>query len=269
MILRRVIAHFRKQEWTAIAIDFLIVVFGVFFGIQVANWNAAEADRRAEAGYLLQLQRDIGAIKAELLAQVEFEQYQATLASELFEETREPPSVLRNRRIRIGLSQLSGRRTLRVESPTFVDLQGAGRLDVISDAALRDALIGYFYRTSRIVAGLDKNNAFFIDDSFTGFLRDNNFTYRPWDVDVMGSDEPPRPVLATEFRTKVLSGPLFSAEIGPLDGAPNGPVADEIITRLSWRAFISAQNESLAQQLLTLTSDIEAKLAAEISERRT
>jgi len=28
MILRRVIEHFRKQEWTAIAIDFLIVVVG-------------------------------------------------------------------------------------------------------------------------------------------------------------------------------------------------------------------------------------------------
>ena len=41
MILRRVIAHFRKQEWTAIALDFLIVVVGVFVGIQVSNWNAA------------------------------------------------------------------------------------------------------------------------------------------------------------------------------------------------------------------------------------
>ena len=29
MILRRIIAHFRKQEWTAIAIDFVIVVLGV------------------------------------------------------------------------------------------------------------------------------------------------------------------------------------------------------------------------------------------------
>jgi len=34
MILRRVIHHFRNQEWTAIGIDFVIVVFGVFFGIQ-------------------------------------------------------------------------------------------------------------------------------------------------------------------------------------------------------------------------------------------
>lgn len=41
MMLRRVIAHFRRQEWTAIALDFFIVVFGVCIGIQVSNWNGA------------------------------------------------------------------------------------------------------------------------------------------------------------------------------------------------------------------------------------
>jgi hypothetical protein len=48
MILRRIIQHFRNQEWTAIGIDFLIVVIGVFVGIQVANWNQAlnEQQRR-------------------------------------------------------------------------------------------------------------------------------------------------------------------------------------------------------------------------------
>ena len=35
MILRRVIKHVRNQEWTAIAIDFVIVVLGVFLGLQV------------------------------------------------------------------------------------------------------------------------------------------------------------------------------------------------------------------------------------------
>ena len=39
MLLRRVIAHVRRQEWTAIGIDLVIVVVGVFIGIQVANWN--------------------------------------------------------------------------------------------------------------------------------------------------------------------------------------------------------------------------------------
>ncbi len=45
MILRRVIKHFRNQEWTAIFLDFLIVVVGVFVGLQVQNWNERRGDR--------------------------------------------------------------------------------------------------------------------------------------------------------------------------------------------------------------------------------
>jgi len=45
MILHRVIEQVRKQEWTAIAIDFVIVVLGVFIGIQVSNWNEMRANK--------------------------------------------------------------------------------------------------------------------------------------------------------------------------------------------------------------------------------
>ncbi|GJL92756.1 hypothetical protein [Hyphococcus sp.] len=59
MILRRVIAHFKKQEWTAIALDFLIVVVGVFVGLQVNNWNAAQADQRRGGVYVQRLIDDL------------------------------------------------------------------------------------------------------------------------------------------------------------------------------------------------------------------
>jgi hypothetical protein len=59
MILRRVIAHFRKQEWTAIAIDFIIVVVGVFVGMQVTNWNAARVEKAQEMAMLAQLRNEI------------------------------------------------------------------------------------------------------------------------------------------------------------------------------------------------------------------
>lgn len=52
MILRRVIQHVKKQEWTAIWIDLVIVVVGVFIGIQVSNWNAARADDVRAKAYL-------------------------------------------------------------------------------------------------------------------------------------------------------------------------------------------------------------------------
>ena len=59
MILRRVIAHVRNQEWTAIGIDFLIVVVGVFVGIQVSNWNAARAENRKAEIFSERLKADL------------------------------------------------------------------------------------------------------------------------------------------------------------------------------------------------------------------
>ena len=61
MILRRVIQHVKKQEWTAIAIDLVIVVLGVVIGIQVSNWNAARADRERAHGYLERIRDDLDA----------------------------------------------------------------------------------------------------------------------------------------------------------------------------------------------------------------
>ncbi|MEE9347889.1 MAG: hypothetical protein V3U82_06815 [Robiginitomaculum sp.] len=46
MIFRRVKAHVAKEDWFAVFIDFIIVVFGVFMGLQVANWSAARASCR-------------------------------------------------------------------------------------------------------------------------------------------------------------------------------------------------------------------------------
>lgn len=43
MLLRRITDHVKTQNWTAVVLDFLIVVLGVFIGIQVANWNEARA----------------------------------------------------------------------------------------------------------------------------------------------------------------------------------------------------------------------------------
>jgi hypothetical protein len=60
MILRRVMAHVREQHWTAIAIDFVIVVAGVFVGMQVANWNEQQADKRRARAYTERLAMDLG-----------------------------------------------------------------------------------------------------------------------------------------------------------------------------------------------------------------
>lgn len=52
MLLRRLMKHVTDQNWTAVGIDFVIVVIGVFVGIQVANWNADRIDR-LESGQVI------------------------------------------------------------------------------------------------------------------------------------------------------------------------------------------------------------------------
>lgn len=55
MFLRRIIENLRAQNWTAIAIEFAIVIVGVFIGTQVSNWNQQRIEKRETAQLLLEL----------------------------------------------------------------------------------------------------------------------------------------------------------------------------------------------------------------------
>ena len=59
MLLRRITKHVKDQNWFAVGIDFVIVVIGVFIGLQVANWNDSRADRASEREYLERLSFDL------------------------------------------------------------------------------------------------------------------------------------------------------------------------------------------------------------------
>ena len=59
MILRRISANFRKQDWTAVVVELVVVVCGVFIGLQASNWNAEHADARLGRHYVVRLTRDL------------------------------------------------------------------------------------------------------------------------------------------------------------------------------------------------------------------
>lgn len=52
MILRRLTTAFREQDWFTVVVETLIVVLGVFLGLQVNNWNAARVMLADEADLL-------------------------------------------------------------------------------------------------------------------------------------------------------------------------------------------------------------------------
>ena len=58
MILR-LSQSLKKQNWAAIVIEFVLLVAGVFLGIQVANWNEARILSAQEQAYLHELREEI------------------------------------------------------------------------------------------------------------------------------------------------------------------------------------------------------------------
>jgi hypothetical protein len=59
MILRSLTKHVNDQNWFAVGIDFVIVVFGVYVGLQVQEWSDQRALEASETQYLTELHEEI------------------------------------------------------------------------------------------------------------------------------------------------------------------------------------------------------------------
>ena len=145
MILRRVIAHFRKQEWTAIAIDFLIVVMGVFVGLQVSNWNSAQRDKALARDYIDRLAADIDIERALLARAIDyFGQARRHAVSAL--EGFDGPADGLDEQFLIDLYQASQVWFVSFNRGTYDELQSTGRIALIGDPDLRANLANHFVR---------------------------------------------------------------------------------------------------------------------------
>jgi hypothetical protein len=171
MILRRVIAHFRKQEWTAIAIDFLIVVVGVFVGLQVSNWNSQRETRNLEGYYLSSLSQEIEAnIEA-------FKNWQGIIGKRRdmagdFVRALNAPTSTDQGLYDAGVSFLMEAWWLPHFSPTmtvFNDMNETGNLLVIRNKALRESIIALYknYTSSAESLQVNKDWALSLDAQIT------------------------------------------------------------------------------------------------------
>ena len=143
MLLRRVIEHVRTQNWIAVAIDFAIVVIGVFLGIQVANWNAERLQAREGAQFTQRLKADLGAELENwqsLVQYLEVVRQNADRAIAILEgkEQATDEALLIHAYRATQYFYYQRRRS------TFDELTSTGSLGLISDPVLRDTAVLYF-----------------------------------------------------------------------------------------------------------------------------
>lgn len=147
MLLRRLTHSLRVQNWTAIVIEFVLLVSGVFLGIQVANWNQDQQDHRLEAELIGRLGRDFEVIDARLADNVSRWEEKTTAALQIladldaFQQQGAWPRSKAD-----TLATLNNTFDYRIPAPraaTYIELLSAGRLGLIRSARLRDALLAY------------------------------------------------------------------------------------------------------------------------------
>ncbi|MBL1430774.1 MAG: hypothetical protein COA60_004565 [Robiginitomaculum sp.] len=150
MILRRITKHVKDQNWFAVGLDFFIVVFGVFVGLQVQQWALERQRQNSEGQYLMRLHGEV-----ELLI--------ASRAS--YDETRprfsgllgEAVDILASGSDDIKLTQAhcdaiagsSHMTTPPADLPTIRELLSSGRLDQIQSIDVRAAILVYTQHVAR------------------------------------------------------------------------------------------------------------------------
>lgn len=156
MILRRIIQHVRKQEWTAIMIDFVIVVVGVYIGIQAQAWDTARENRVIEHQYLQSLHD-------QLFDLIESNENRVAAGRDRLDALRE---VAENFEAPGQKTQLEIRHCQAIGSShvyvgqivvpaTIVELISTGRLQLIENSATRIAIVSY----SQTIEGYRQLNA--------------------------------------------------------------------------------------------------------------
>lgn len=160
MILGRITQLVKEQNWFAVGIELVILVLGVFLGIQLGNWNEERADRNKETRYLVQLIEDLRAD----LVEIDSVQRVAEIRMAVLEEILEFVSIEPRRTLTFDGSEVIFDRVPAFESKdpyeannqltnvpaldgsrhTFQALLSTGNFGLISDSVLAREIQTYY-----------------------------------------------------------------------------------------------------------------------------
>ncbi len=140
MILRRVMQHVRQQEWTAIWIDLVIVVAGVFIGIQVSNWNAERETRQKAAIFTERLKADLRG--EDWTYQFLIAYYREVLANaNRAIDALDGKAAMSDEALLVSAYRATQYRNRNQRGTTYDELVSTGSIGLIRDRNLRDTAI--------------------------------------------------------------------------------------------------------------------------------
>ena len=145
MILRGLARNLREQNWTAILVEFVLLVAGVFLGIQAANWNEQRAEDAKAQAYLarirINLQADATSIHRREVFWTQVLDYGKQAIH--YAETGEKVDGSAWKTV-LAFYQASQLWQWVTSDSTYQEMRSGGELGLIRDQRLRDAMSQYY-----------------------------------------------------------------------------------------------------------------------------
>lgn len=164
MLLRSMSSHIRSQNWLAVALDFVIVVAGIFVGLQADAWNEDRKDRIRERAAIEQLLSDFTTNGEIVNSMVQFHAEKVeelTFAmNALIKGELAPDEYVRFRNAYVSMTQLP---SLGATMGGYDALIASGDFGLIQDQKLRSMLV-------------ELNAELEAERSLLGYFRDMNNT---------------------------------------------------------------------------------------------
>ncbi len=157
MLLRRITEHVKDQNWFAVLIDFVIVVFGVFIGIQVSNWNNYRQQSVLKSLTYDRISADFVYLDEQLDMAVQ-DMEKRLFALEVLRNAISVGSVQENEQEEILYAIGFGQSYTNFlgQSSTYEELLSSGNLQLIEDAILRAALSNFYHGQQRRTVNLQQ-----------------------------------------------------------------------------------------------------------------
>ena len=143
MLLRRVTEHVKAQNWFADGIDFIIVVVGVFIGIQVSNWNEDREMQRKAAVFTERLTDDLRKEAWGYESVVAYSR-QTNASQRRVLQALAGDIELSEEQFLIDAYRATQFRENNRYRATFAELVSTGAIGLITDPVLREAAVGLF-----------------------------------------------------------------------------------------------------------------------------
>lgn len=157
MILRRLAEAFWKQDWIAVFLEVLIVVVGIFVGLQVNDWNEDRKAKNEEIVYLERIVEDFGISIRETNESIEFQARHARRAAIVLDALNACDiPVEAQLDFANGIYHLGKISPVEFARTTIDELRSAGRFAILRNAELRR-------QVSQMVQDYEDHRAFFDD----------------------------------------------------------------------------------------------------------